>query len=215
VPRTTARSAPASRRRQARSEASRERIVAAVIECVERGGFAAATSQAIAREAGLSVGAVQHHFPSKEDVLDAVLEESAARFAACFDSVPAPTLPLVERVDDFVDRAWRHYGSPFFRAAQEIVLGARRREADAAGGPAPAVLASARVAEQVWREQFGHLSLSRAAHRDLRRHAFASLTGLALLARFEPDVRRLDRPIAHLKTGLRASIEAAQVPGVG
>jgi AcrR family transcriptional regulator len=201
--------ARAPRRRQARSEASRARILDAVIALVEEGGFGAATAQAIAREAELSVGAVQHHFPSKEAVLDAVLEESAARFAACFADGPPTTGDVVARVDAFVDRAWRHYGSPFFRAAQEIVLGSRRSRAGDEAGPPAAVMASARVAERVWRERFGDLDLGRAVHRDLRRYAFASLTGLALLARFEPDVRRLDRPLAHLKTGLGASLEAA------
>ena len=198
------RSAP--RRRQARSDESRARIVAAVIECVERGGFAAATSQAIAREARLSVGAVQHHFPSKEDILDAVLEESAHRFAACFADASAPPHELDARVEDFVDRAWRHYGSAFFRAAHEIMLSGRRSRAGDA--VAPAMVASARVAERVWRERFGDLSLTRTAQRDLRRFAFASLTGLALQARFERDLRRLDRPLEHLKSGLTAAIAA-------
>ncbi len=207
--------AGAPRRRQARSEASRARIVEAVIALVEAGGFAAATAQAIAREAGLSVGAVQHHFPSKEAVLDAVLEESAARFAACFADAPPPRGGLEARVDAFVDRAWRHYGSPFFRADQEIVLGSRRGSQAGASAPPAAVRASARVAERVWRERFGDLGLGRAAQRDLRRHAFASLTGLALLARFEPDARRLDRPLAHLKTGLVANLEAAMQSGTG
>jgi len=192
----------APRRRQARGQASRERIVKAVIACVERGGFAATTTQAIALEAGLSVGALQHHFPSKEAVLDAVLEESAARFAACFDDGPTRRAPLAARVDGFVDRAWRHYGSAFFRSAQEIVLGARGARLP------PAVLASARIAENVFRDWFGDLSLRPAEERDLRRHAFASLTGLALVARFEPDAKRLRRPLSHLKSGLRANIEA-------
>lgn len=197
------RGAHAPRRRQARGEASRERIVEAVIACVERGGLGAATTQAIAHEAGLSVGALQHHFPSKEAILDAVLEESAERFAACFDAKPAPRTPLAARVNEFVDRAWRHYGSAFFRSAQEIVLSAREH-----GRQRPAVLASARIAESVFRDWFGDDALRPAEQRDLRRHAFASLTGLALMARFEPNASRLEGPLRHLKSGLRANIEA-------
>jgi len=198
-------SAPAPRRSQARSEASRARIVEAATVCVDRAGLAAATSLAIARGAGLSVGAVQHHYPSKDDVLGAVVAESAARFAACFgDGAPVPT-GLDARVDAFVDRAWRHYGSPFFRAAQEIVLGGPRDSTT----PPESMLASARVAERVWRAWFGDLPLSPAAQRDLRRACFAALTGLAMLARFEPKPVRLAGPLGHLKTGLAASLRQA------
>jgi AcrR family transcriptional regulator len=203
-------SAATPRRRQARSEETRARIVDAVIACVERGGFGAATSQAIATEAGLSVGAVQHHFPSKEDALDAVLGESAARFAACFADAPRTSGSVSARVDEFVDRAWQHYGGAFFRAAHEIVLAAPRPARGDRGPVAPAVAASARDAERVWRACFGDLALTGAAHRDLRRFAFAALTGLALQTRFEPDVRQQGRPLAHLKTGLTAAIAAAQ-----
>ena len=193
------------RRGQARGAASRARIVDAATTCVDRGGYASATTAAIAREAGLSVGALQHHFPSKEDVLAAVLAESAARFAACFDDASVPASDLADRVHDFIARAWRHYGSAFFRAAQEIVIGARR----AGGGPLPGMVGSARVAEKVWSARFGDLGLSPAVHRDLRRAAFASLTGLALLSRFESQPARLGRVLAHVETGLLASIEAA------
>lgn len=194
-----------ARKRQARGDVTRDRILDAVIECVERGGFASATTHSIAHQAGLSVGALQHHFASKEAVLDAVLEQSAARFADCFEGVEPAKGKLATRVAGFVDRAWLHYGSAFFRGAQEIVLGARR---GADERPA-ALLASARIADRVWNDWFGDLALGPAEHRDLRRHAFASLTGLALMARFEPDATRLERPLSHLKTGLHASIQTA------
>ena len=197
----TARS-PAMPRRQARSESSRTRIVDAVARCVDRGGFAAATSAAIAREAGLSVGAVQHHYPAKNDMFDAVLAASAARFSACFDNAGPPADDLALRASEFIDRAWRHYGSAFFRAAQEIVLGARRQDRT----PPRAVIASALVAEAVWHDQFGDLLISKAAHRDIRRASFAALTGLALMARFEPNASRLGGPLDQLKTGLTASL---------
>lgn len=195
-------SAASPRRSQARSEASRARIVEAATLCVDREGLAAATSAAIAREAGLSVGAVQHHYPSKDDVLEAVVAESAARFAACFADAPPPPVDLDARVEAFVDRAWRHYGSSFFRAAQEIVLGGRR----GSSAPPESMIASARIAERVWLVWFGDLPLGRAAQRDLRRACFAALTGLAMLARFEPKPIRLVGPLAHVKTGLAASL---------
>lgn len=176
-----------------------------MIACIERDGLAAATSQAIADEVGLSVGAVQHHFRSKEDMLAAVLEESARRFGRCFaDGAPVAS-DITERTGDFVERAWRHYGSAFFRVAHEIMLAVRPRAHSASA----AMRAAARVAEDVWLERFGDLPLTPATQRDLRRHAFASLTGLALVARFEPEASRLRRPLAHLKTGLAANLQAA------
>jgi len=201
----TASNTPAPRRSQARSEVSRARIIEAATLCVDREGLPATTSAAIAREAGLSVGAVQHHYPSKDDVLGAVVAESAARFAACFAGAPAPPEDLDARAHAFIERAWRHYDGPFFRAAQEIVLGGRRNTS----APPESMVASARVAEGVWHAWFGDLPLTRAVQRDLRRACFASLTGLAMLARFEPKPKRLDGPLAHVKTGLAASLRQA------
>src|SRR5262249_56876784 len=85
------------RRTQAeRTAATRERILAAVVASIAEQGFQRTTASEIARRAGVTWGAVQHHFGAKEGILDAVLEDSVARLAERTAGIPADA-PLAER----------------------------------------------------------------------------------------------------------------------
>lgn len=48
---------------------ARERILAAVIECLDRHGYAETSINRIQERAGISRGALTHHFPSKEELM--------------------------------------------------------------------------------------------------------------------------------------------------
>lgn len=63
---------------QERTEATRTRIVAAARTLFLRHGVDATPTEAILTEAGISRGALYHHFASKRDVLAAVYEIEAA-----------------------------------------------------------------------------------------------------------------------------------------
>jgi len=191
---------PRVRRSQAdRSAETWARILAAVIECVDEAGFARTTSQRIARRAGVTVGAVQHHFLSKADILAAVLAESASRLAACFEDVEIEAAPLTERVGLFVERAWTHYRSPFFRAAQEILLSTREGREEWTRKP---VAESSAIAGGIWRRVFAGLPIPGRRQRELLRFTFASLTGLAMMTRAVTDPAELDPQVETLKRAL-------------
>ncbi len=59
--------------RQERSRATRARLLEAAVACLAEEGTAGATVGAVARRAGVSRGAAQHHFPTREDLFLAVL----------------------------------------------------------------------------------------------------------------------------------------------
>ncbi|GAA2002346.1 TetR family transcriptional regulator [Nocardiopsis rhodophaea] len=65
--------APGREPRQDRSRATRRRLLEAAVECLSEVGFSGATVGAVARRAGVSRGAAQHHFPTREDLLTAAL----------------------------------------------------------------------------------------------------------------------------------------------
>ncbi len=116
--------APArTRRRQAeRTAATRDRVVAAVVESIAEIGYPKTTASEIARRAGVSWGAVQHHFRDKAGILVAVLEESFNRFADLLLAPLPADLSLAERVSIFVDRSWQHFGSAHYRSTYEILM---------------------------------------------------------------------------------------------
>ena len=68
---------------QVRADATRnlERILAAARELVAQEG-PDVTMEALARRAGVAVGTLYRHFPTKNDLVAAVVEESLARLAA-------------------------------------------------------------------------------------------------------------------------------------
>ena len=66
-------------RTEARKAATRERIVAAALEQVAEGGYVAASVQAVAARAGLAVGTIYRHFPSKAELFAEVFTRASQR----------------------------------------------------------------------------------------------------------------------------------------
>jgi len=66
-------------RTEARRAATRERIVAAALEQVGDGGYASAGVQAVAARAGVAVGTVYRHFPSKGDLFAEAFRRASQR----------------------------------------------------------------------------------------------------------------------------------------
>jgi AcrR family transcriptional regulator len=105
-----------------RTAETRDKVMRAVVESIAEAGYQKTTSAEIARRAGVTWGAVQHHFGDKDGILMAVLEESFANFARVLAAAPSEDECLEKRVTRFVDLAWEHFGGPQFRSTFEILL---------------------------------------------------------------------------------------------
>jgi AcrR family transcriptional regulator len=88
---------------EARRLATRERIVAAALENVARGGYASAGVQAVAAEAGVAVGTVYRHFPSKGDLFAEVFRRASQRELDVVVQVTERGLTPSERIGDAVE----------------------------------------------------------------------------------------------------------------
>ena len=119
--------AVAPRRTQAqRSAATRQHLIDTAIEVIERRSLEDVSIHEIARSAGMTSGAVQHHFESKAvlmmNILSALLQAQLDAGALW----PAASLSAGERATRFVDTAWRLiYAQPRFIVAWNIYLGSR------------------------------------------------------------------------------------------
>ncbi|MFE1785756.1 TetR family transcriptional regulator, partial [Streptomyces sp. NPDC059506] len=60
--------------KQDRSRATRRRLLEAAVECLAEHGWAGSTVAAVSLRAGVSRGAAQHHFPTREDLFTAAVE---------------------------------------------------------------------------------------------------------------------------------------------
>ncbi|TWU23015.1 HTH-type transcriptional repressor KstR2 [Novipirellula galeiformis] len=66
------------------------RILDAVMQLILAGGLPAVTLSAVCRKAGLSKGGLMHHFPSKESLVDAFLEQAVGDYLNQVQQAAAP-----------------------------------------------------------------------------------------------------------------------------
>ncbi|MGV9413821.1 TetR/AcrR family transcriptional regulator [Nocardia sp. NPDC003693] len=109
--------------KQDRSRATRQRLLEATIDCLAEMGWAAATVAVVAERAGVSRGAAQHHFPTREDLITAALDYM---FDTRMDQSKADALALGEvaegvgRTEAVVTALVEGYTTPFFKAALQV-----------------------------------------------------------------------------------------------
>lgn len=88
---------PRQRQRQPRGRARRRDILLATLSLVRRGGIAAVTSRAVAREAGVPLGSLSYYFDGKDDLLEQALllhvDEEVARLREISDRLTADGRP--------------------------------------------------------------------------------------------------------------------------
>jgi len=174
VPRRGAR---ARRSRAERSAETRARILDAVVESIAEVGLLRTTASEIARRAGVTWGAVQHHFGDKDELLAAVLEDGFERFAVRFEDLAGADSGLAARAAAFVDRAWQHFASPLYRANFEILLGTVREGRSERSDRIPARMLAA--VDALWTRIFPDSPLPRERRHALERYVIATLSGLA------------------------------------
>tara|TARA_R110002110_G_scaffold153886_1_gene347478 strand:- start:25198 stop:25818 length:621 start_codon:yes stop_codon:yes gene_type:complete len=112
-------------RQAAKSKATQDKIIGAVISLIKESGFAAASSSQIAKRAGITWGAVQHHFGGKEEILEEVLHRSHTKFHESLSANRFTTGTASRRVAKYVDAAWYHYQGEEYMATLEILLATR------------------------------------------------------------------------------------------
>ncbi|MEU0683010.1 MULTISPECIES: TetR/AcrR family transcriptional regulator [Streptomyces] len=113
--------------KQDRSRATRQRLLEAAVACLAEHGWAGSTVSVVAERAGVSRGAAQHHFPTREDLFTAaveyVAEERSTALCALFpDGAAAHDRRAV------VSALVGLYTGPLFRAALHLWVAASNEE---------------------------------------------------------------------------------------
>lgn len=116
---------PRTRRTQAsRSTETRQRVMDTAVALISERSFQAATVFAIAKRAGVTTGAVQHHFPSKADLILSLIDHLGTLPIESGGIWPAPAMPLAERAQAFVQALWqRSYEPARFLVAWSVYFG--------------------------------------------------------------------------------------------
>ncbi len=120
-----------------KSAATRNLIIEAAIRCFIELGYASTTTTRIAQMAGLSRGAMLHHFPSKIDIVRAAVDHLHAKRLKAFRNSIASIPGDADRVRLGLRAYWKHVNHPMFVAFFELSVAARTDpELEAILGPA-------------------------------------------------------------------------------
>lgn len=111
---------------QIKSEQTRERLLDAAVTLMHTKGHGQLSVHEVARAAGMTAGAVQHHFSSKAALMLEVITRLIAQLEEASDFWPPAHWSLKRRADHFVQQAWaKLYGEPRFCVAWSAYLAAR------------------------------------------------------------------------------------------
>ncbi len=114
---------------QIKSEQTRERLLDAALGLMHAKGHGQLSVHEVARAAGMTAGAVQHHFSSKAVLMLEVVTRLIGQLEEASDFWPPVHWSLKRRADHFVQQAWAQlYGQPRFTVAWSAYLAAREDE---------------------------------------------------------------------------------------
>ena len=174
---------PKTRRTQdERTAATRHLIIQATLKLLANEGLIATTTRAIAAEAGISRGALQHHFRSYDDLMvEVVGGEISEQLHFRWDIGELRSKQLTIRVDLVLDHYYGVFSSPVFLAIIPMLVH-------------PTPFFGKRIAKRlvelqksingVWLELFSDVGVSDDEIADMRRVAMSAIRGFALRERY-------------------------------
>jgi AcrR family transcriptional regulator len=183
----------ARRTQSERSETTRRALIDAAISVLNEQGYTGATAALIASRAGVTRGALQHHFGTVQDLFVAVMRHVSRDRGGILKSDACSTGSLSERMRFLADQYRLLYDGPDAIALLEIWLGAGhdeklRRQID---------VLMKRITERrndYWQEILSDLGLSEREIDTLRGALVATLRGAAIYRTFSNDrTRALDQ----------------------
>jgi AcrR family transcriptional regulator len=106
------------------SERTRQAVIEAAIHCLAQEGFHGATSNRIAREAGVTWGVIQYHFGDRDGIYKAVLDRVMDDYVVEIEQISSVALryTLRERLGVLVVSVWKLLNRPDYLATMELLV---------------------------------------------------------------------------------------------
>lgn len=117
--------APGRRSQEERSADTRRRLLDATVACLIDAGARGTTTTAVQERAGVSRGALMHHFPSKASLWVAAVRHLAAQRGANLRREAAALPEDGDRISQAIDLLWDTFQGPLFTATMELWTAAR------------------------------------------------------------------------------------------
>ncbi|WP_338243274.1 TetR/AcrR family transcriptional regulator [Maricaulis maris] len=187
-------------KRRRRPDARPDEILDAALSVFSAKGFAAARVEDIAREAGLSKGAVYLYFPSKEAMLNGLVEQSAGQLARAAEQLVALGAPQDPEAAfrSLLRMLFTAMGDPDINAAPRLVFSEAGRFPDLAAFYRSHVLDIARRALRALLASGVEAGVFRDVDADafMRTTAGPGIAHMALTTIFAFEADRLTDPVA-------------------
>jgi AcrR family transcriptional regulator len=112
---------------QTKSENTRACILEATLDCFYELGYGGTTTEKVAKRAGVSRGAMLHHFPSRVDLVKAAVRYLYEKRLSMFEETELKINEGAEhsRIDEGIDAYWQQLHSPLFTVFHELQVAAR------------------------------------------------------------------------------------------
>lgn len=113
-------------RQREKSEAMRLRVCEAAVRQLASSGYHGTSLVKVARRAGVSQGALQHHYPTKDDLIIALADYLLIRSVRWFARARHELAVSPDAFAEIVKRSWREqFKSDDFAALLEILMASR------------------------------------------------------------------------------------------
>ncbi len=202
------RAANPKRRTQAeRTANTREALIDAAIRLLHRGGYGGAPTELIAEEAGLTRGALHHHFKTRAHLMAEVIRTVYEREQHAYQEIAADT-GRGSRLSDWPDMLWEVLSKPSGLAVLEI-LQASRSDPDLAALVAPMQAAVERMSLAAIDREFGGADAAEMLP-GIRLLVWA-VRGLSIAQMLAPDPVELKRSIDYLRLLIDGAVRAGVI----
>lgn len=199
---------PARRSQDARSSETRSRLMQATLTILNENGYARASLADIARRAGVTRGALHHHFAGKDDLVaqavGLMLDQATAEIETLAIDVSQGRLTL----DGFVDRIWSMFSGPLFMITLEHVTEARHN-AWLRAQLLPPVREFHASLNVIWQRFFGARGVSDAVAADALNATLCLMRGMGVQTVLRNDPAYYAALIAHWKQHLHRLLDNA------
>jgi AcrR family transcriptional regulator len=189
--------APARRTQAERRASTRSALVRATVECLVELGYARTTTQEVQTRAGVSRGALTHHFTTKAELVVAAVDhlyegfsESVRTAAAALPADPA------SRVRLGVELVWQRLHGPLFIAAMEL-WGAARTDAELRAALLPHERRLGQQLRGLAAEVFGERLARHPSSEAVYQVLLTSMRGQAMTYALQPDAPRSGPHVQH------------------
>jgi len=116
----------APRTQAERRAATRFALLDATVDCLAEEGYAKTTTRRIAERAGVTPGALQHHFATRAELLGHVRRHLGSKFAQEMLGHASADIPSIHlRAERLLDLMWDLLKGPLFAAMVELWVAAR------------------------------------------------------------------------------------------